>query len=357
MVAINKILLSECTGEGCGGETGTCRDSRVHRRNAENRAPATRSHCRTQPLVDNLYQGMTLDTVTGLYYERNRDYSPSLGRWMEQDPAQYINGANTYQFVDSSPVGANDPSGEYWGESWVNGVGSAIRTVGSTVADATGINGGAVAGAFWTGAAQGAQGGSSIVADTLTFGGTDNLGITDSAQCQGGAYSLSRDFTQAGRTGLEMAATGGLSEAAMSGAEAVGAGTFTQALTAGGASAIASGGFQSLNNIGAGQSWNNDLASAMLGGLLGGGIGGWLSAFREANLAARQAAMSFGEWNLARNFAEMNPQFARDAASEVALENFGFDLAKEIVGELSKLGVEGFSAGAGSQAAPCKDSR
>ena len=33
----------------------------------------------TQPLVNNLYQGMTLDAVTGLYYEPNRDYSPSLG--------------------------------------------------------------------------------------------------------------------------------------------------------------------------------------------------------------------------------------------------------------------------------------
>ncbi len=66
---------------------------------------------RTRPLVNNLYQGMTLDAVTGLYYERNRDYSPSLGRWMEQDPAQFINGANTYQFVDSSPVGNADAEG------------------------------------------------------------------------------------------------------------------------------------------------------------------------------------------------------------------------------------------------------
>ncbi len=62
------------------------------------------------PPVNNLYKGMTLDAVTGLYYERNRDYSPSLGRWMEQDPAQFINGANTYQFVDSSPVGNVDAS-------------------------------------------------------------------------------------------------------------------------------------------------------------------------------------------------------------------------------------------------------
>ncbi len=77
MVAINVILLPECTGEGCGGDNNICTDSRVHHRNAENRAPVTRNH-RSAPI---------------------------LGRWMEQDPAQYINGANTYQFVDSSPVG------------------------------------------------------------------------------------------------------------------------------------------------------------------------------------------------------------------------------------------------------------
>jgi RHS repeat-associated protein len=65
----------------------------------------------TQPVVNNLYQGMTLDSVTGLYYARNRNYSPSLGRWINQDPAGYINGANTYQFVMSNPVGNVDPMG------------------------------------------------------------------------------------------------------------------------------------------------------------------------------------------------------------------------------------------------------
>ena len=58
------------------------------------------------------YQGMTLDAVTGLYYARNRNYSPSLGVWISQDPLQYVNGANTYQFVESGPVGNVDPWGE-----------------------------------------------------------------------------------------------------------------------------------------------------------------------------------------------------------------------------------------------------
>lgn len=65
----------------------------------------------TPPGISNLYQGMTLDPVTGLYYARNRNYSPSLGRWINQDPAGFINGANTYQFVMSNPVNAVDPWG------------------------------------------------------------------------------------------------------------------------------------------------------------------------------------------------------------------------------------------------------
>ena len=56
-------------------------------------------------------QGMTLDSLTGLYYARNRNYSPSLGRWINQDPAGYVNGANTYQFVEGDPVGNVDSWG------------------------------------------------------------------------------------------------------------------------------------------------------------------------------------------------------------------------------------------------------
>ena len=58
-----------------------------------------------------LYQGGFYDPVTGLYWFNNRNYSPVLGVWTSQDPAQYINGADTYQFVEGGPVGATDPSG------------------------------------------------------------------------------------------------------------------------------------------------------------------------------------------------------------------------------------------------------
>ena len=89
----------------------------------------------TNPIVDNLYQGMALDPVTGLYYSRNRNYSPSLGVWISQDPAGYINGADTYQFVLSNPVGNADPEGLWnwsdvlpwnWNWSWLPWVGKAL---------------------------------------------------------------------------------------------------------------------------------------------------------------------------------------------------------------------------------------
>jgi hypothetical protein len=83
MVAINKILLPGCTGEGCGGETGTCTDSRVHRRNAENRVPATRNHRSTV----------------------------ALNRWLARDPIGYRGGINLYGYVAGQPAGRTDPTG------------------------------------------------------------------------------------------------------------------------------------------------------------------------------------------------------------------------------------------------------
>ena len=83
MVAINRILLPEYTGEGCGSEIGTCTESRVHRRNAENRVPATRNHLR----------------------------AVAFGRWLTRDPIGYQGGINLYGYVNSSPEGLLDPSG------------------------------------------------------------------------------------------------------------------------------------------------------------------------------------------------------------------------------------------------------
>ncbi len=58
-----------------------------------------------------LHQGGRLEAATGLYYFRNRDYSAPLGRWMEQDPELYIDGANRYRSLRNSPASSRDPKG------------------------------------------------------------------------------------------------------------------------------------------------------------------------------------------------------------------------------------------------------
>jgi RHS repeat-associated protein len=59
-----------------------------------------------------LHQGGRYDTATGLYLFRNRDYSPTLGRWMQQDPLGLGAGdTNLYRDVFNNPTRFTDPLG------------------------------------------------------------------------------------------------------------------------------------------------------------------------------------------------------------------------------------------------------
>ena len=109
---------------------------------------------------------------------RNRNYSPSLGRWINQGPAGYINGANTYQFVESNPAGNVDPLG--LAGVGIIGTGSGVGgwVYGSAVTGSAGTgvfvgpNGTATGGSF--AAAGGAVGGPGI-----STGVPGNTGQTD----------------------------------------------------------------------------------------------------------------------------------------------------------------------------------
>src|SRR5262249_44801258 len=64
-----------------------------------------------------LHQGGRYDATSGLYNFRNRDYSPTLGRWMEQDPIGYAAGDNNlYEDEQSAPTSFTDPAGlsSFW---------------------------------------------------------------------------------------------------------------------------------------------------------------------------------------------------------------------------------------------------
>ncbi len=63
-------------------------------------------------LWSHLFQGLKVDQATGLFHARNRDYSASLGRFIERDPIGFSAGDNNwYRFVANGPGGATDPSG------------------------------------------------------------------------------------------------------------------------------------------------------------------------------------------------------------------------------------------------------
>jgi RHS repeat-associated protein/uncharacterized delta-60 repeat protein len=56
-------------------------------------------------------QGGRWNGITNLTSFRHRDFSVSLGRWVEQDPSGYNDGANRFDYEKSNPISAVDPNG------------------------------------------------------------------------------------------------------------------------------------------------------------------------------------------------------------------------------------------------------
>ena len=59
-----------------------------------------------------IYCGYRFDPETQNYYARNRNYSPSLGRWITRDPVGHSGGINVYEYVREKPAVATDPKGK-----------------------------------------------------------------------------------------------------------------------------------------------------------------------------------------------------------------------------------------------------
>jgi RHS repeat-associated protein len=57
------------------------------------------------------YCGYIYNEDSGLYTVRFRTYSPTLGRWLERDPAGYVDGMDLYEYVRGGAIDAVDPSG------------------------------------------------------------------------------------------------------------------------------------------------------------------------------------------------------------------------------------------------------
>lgn len=62
------------------------------------------------------FPGHYHDEETGLYYNRTRYYSPTLGRYLSRDPLGYLAGVNWYTYAGNDPVNNCDPLGllSFW---------------------------------------------------------------------------------------------------------------------------------------------------------------------------------------------------------------------------------------------------
>jgi len=57
------------------------------------------------------YTGQRLDPWTDTYHYKAREYSPQLGRFLQPDPARFVDGPNVYAYVGNNPWNAVDPTG------------------------------------------------------------------------------------------------------------------------------------------------------------------------------------------------------------------------------------------------------
>lgn len=138
--------------------------------------------------------GQQLPGDSFLYVFRNRAYNVLLGRWMQQDPAGYVNGMNAYQFVESNPIAFSDPAG-LW-ELGINfGAGGVIPTMGGDAGVTLWIGVNPDTGTIGIGATAGYEGGEGFGA------GISELGL-------GGSFSTDNPAEGNGVHGSTSASTG-----------------------------------------------------------------------------------------------------------------------------------------------------
>ena len=90
------------------------------------------------------FTGRQFDDESGMYHYRARAYDADAGRFLQQDPAGMVDGANMYAYCGNDPVNGVDPSGKF--NIWQlfnprDSVLQAERTVNPSDTDMSGFEG------------------------------------------------------------------------------------------------------------------------------------------------------------------------------------------------------------------------
>ncbi|SNX59473.1 RHS repeat-associated protein [Streptomyces sp. TLI_55] len=85
---------------------------------------------------DKAFVGGTADDTTGLIHLGARDYDPAAGRFLSADPLLNVSDPqhlNAYAYGRNNPLVFPDPTGLYWGESWISPIGHGALDVAGLV--------------------------------------------------------------------------------------------------------------------------------------------------------------------------------------------------------------------------------